>query len=481
MTSNMWRGIALIAGALLAAVVPASAQTGRLDGEQDQQPTKATLAIVNGRIIDGHEGPPLSHGVVLVDGNKIVAVGTTDTLKVPPGAKIIDAGGMTVMPGLIDVHVHMDIIGHTNYAYWHKAYFNRYEDIMAISARQLLMNGVTTVADLSGQPEALIATRKRIESGQIPGPRMRVSMGWISNWPDEEWQNHHRKTFTWNVHSVDEARAAVAKVMNYGADLIKVHGGLTEDQVNVITSEAHKKGLRVTGHTGNRQDVLMRLRTGQDAIEHLGLGSGNQMDPEVLKALLERRTYVVPTLIQSMIQIKALDDPDWIDNQRAKSTTPPAIWADIYRSLAKPSHLQYFGGAARVRSMREQGQKFKQLYDAGVRLLVGTDGGTPLNFQTDATWQEMDLMVQYGVPPMEVLAIATRQNAEYLRMGAQVGTLTAGKLADIIVVDGNPLVSMRDLRNVAVVIKDGQIVKGSAAPAPGPVSERAPARGAGRQ
>jgi imidazolonepropionase-like amidohydrolase len=205
------------------------------------------------------------------------------------------------------------------------------------------------------------------------------------------------------------------------------------------------------------------VNNGQNAIEHLGLASGSTIDPEVLAALRERRTYVVPTLIQSMIQITALEAPDWKDNQRARSTTPPDLWADIYRSLANPQRLQYFGGAARGRSMREQGAKFKQLWDAGVRVLVGTDGGTPLNFQTDATWQEMDLMVRYGVPPMDVIAMATRHNAEYLRMGSELGTITPGKLADIIVVDGNPLLSMRDLRHVAAVVKVGKVYKGQAA------------------
>lgn len=440
----------------------AAAQTPRLDGERDSQPTRATLAIVGGLLIDGHEGPPQPQSVVLIDGTRIVAVGTRDTLKVPPGVKVIDAGGMTVMPGLIDAHVHMDIIGHTNYAYWHRTYLPRYQEIIATSARQLILNGVTTAADLSGQPEALKAARDKVESGQLPGPRMKVSMGWISNWPDEQLERHHRKTFTWNVHTADEARAAARKVIDLGADLIKVHGGLTKDQMVAIADEARKKGLRITGHTGNKQDLLMRISNGQNAIEHLGLGSGSTIDPEVLTALREHRTYVVPTLIQSMIQINALEAPDWKDNQRARSTTPPDLWADIHRSMFNPQRLGYFGGGARARGMREQGAKFKQLWDAGVRVLVGTDGGTPLNFQTDATWQEMDLMVQYGVPPMDVIAMATRHNAEYLRMGSELGTITPGKLADIIVVDGNPLVTMRDLRHVAAVVKDGKVYKGNA-------------------
>ena len=107
--------------------------------------------------------------------------------------------------------------------------------------------------------------------------------------------------------------------------------------------------------------------------------------------------------------------------------------------------------------MQDMGTKLRQLRDAGVRLLVGTDAGTPLNFHTDATWQEMDLMVEYGIPAIEVLATATRRNAEYLGRGDELGTITRGKLADIIIVDGNPLLSMRDLRHVVTVIKGGHV------------------------
>lgn len=467
---------------LVCSITSAAAQSPRLDGERDAQPARATLAIVSGMLIDGHEGPPLDHAVVLIDGSRIAAVGTRDTLKVPTGAKVIDAGGMTVMPGLIDAHVHMDILGHTDYPRWHEVYSSRYQELMAISARQLILSGITTVVDLSGQPEALIATRQKIDGGQIRGPRMKVSMGWISNWPEgapRGLSTAGRDSFTWNVKTAEEARLAALKVINYGADIIKVHSGLTEDQMKAISVEAHKRGLKVTGHVEDRQNLLMRINAGQDAIEHLGLGSGLApiIHPDVVNGLLDRRTYVSPTLIQSMIQVKALDWPDWIDNQRAKSTTPPEIWAEIRRSLEHPERLLYFGGAARARAMREQGAKFKQLWDAGVRILVGTDSGTPFNFHTDALWQEMDLMVRYGAPPMEVIAAASRRNAEYINMGDQLGTITPGKLADIIVVDGNPLLSMRDLRHVVAVIKDGKVIKGTAAePATSDGTKSSPAR-----
>ena len=120
MTFYRWRVVAAVLALSLFALVPhAGGQNPRRygGGDQDPQPAKATLAIVGGMLIDGHEGPPIPHALILIDGNRIVAVGTRDTLKVPPGTKVLDAAGMTVMPGLIDVHVHMDTIGHTDYQY----------------------------------------------------------------------------------------------------------------------------------------------------------------------------------------------------------------------------------------------------------------------------------------------------------------------------------------------------------------------------
>jgi imidazolonepropionase-like amidohydrolase len=460
--------------ALTVALVPWSAwsqTTTRLDGGRDAQPTKATLAIVGGTLIDGHEGTPVHHAVVLVDGNKIAAVGTRDALKVPAGAKVIDARGMTILPGLIDVHVHLDMLGHTSYPRWHQLYSARYPEIMEVAARQLIFQGVTTAADLWGDPESLKATRQKIDRGQIPGPRMKMSMGLLANWGPQgagaSTAGRVDVAMTTQVKTLDATREGTLTAIRHGADFIKVHNGLSGEQVAVVAEEARRRGMWITGHVDDRANLLARIRNGQDAIEHLGLASGNSptIHPEVVQALLDQRTFIVPTLIQSKIQTTTVEWPDWIDNPRARLTTPAEFWREIRESLEHPERLTYFGRAARVRSMDEQGAKFRQLYQAGVRLLAGTDSGTPLNFQTDALVRELDLMVQYGMPPMEVLATATRRNAEYLKMADQVGTVTAGMLADIVVVDGNPLLSMRDLRNVVVVVKDGKILKGAAADA----------------
>ena len=443
----------------LAVASPALAQP--FDGQRDAQPESATLAVVGGLLIDGHEGPPLPGGIVLVDGDRIVAAGSRETLAVPDGAEILDATGMTIMPGLIDVHVHLDILGHSDYQHWHGSHRPNYAAIMEVSARQLLLNGVTTAVDLAGNPDALIATRERVESGALPGPRIVASMGWITHWTDDQVQRHHRRTHTVNVRTVEEARTAARTAIAQGAGILKVHTGLTQAQLQAISTEAERSGLRVTGHVGDRDDLLMRIRSGQDGIEHLYLSAGDSptIHPDIIQGLVDQQTWVVPTMIQTMVQGLAAEWPDRRDNRRARVLTPPDLWADIRRSIENPRRFGYFGGGLRASRFQAMGARLRQLRDAGVRLLVGTDAGTPLNFHTDATWQEMDLMVGFGFPPMEVLVTATRRNAEYLGLGDELGSLTPGKLADIIVVDGNPLLSMRDLRNVVAVVKDGRVYK----------------------
>ncbi len=425
-------------------------------------PEGANLAIVGGTLIDGHGGPPLHGATVLVEGRRILAVGPSAVVKPPPGAEIVDASGMTILPGLIDVHVHLDILGHADYRHWHESYRGRYPEIMAVAARQLVGNGVTTVADLCGDPDALRTTIERIESGDIPGPRVRASMGWIMNWPDDELARHHRRRQLSNVRDPEEARQAARRAIEQGATILKVHTGLSREQLEAISEEARRRGLKVTGHVGDREDLLMRLDAGQNGIEHLYLGGPaetSSIPPEVIQKILDRGAYVIPTNVQTMIQERAVLWPGWKDNPRARASTPGELWSDIRASIDNPERFGYFGGGLRTVRMSVVGSRIRQLWEAGVKLLIGTDAGTPLNFHSDATWQEMDLMAGYGVPPMEVLVMATRHNADYLGMGAEVGTVTPGKLADLIVVDGNPLLSMRDLRNVAVVVKDGKVEK----------------------
>jgi imidazolonepropionase-like amidohydrolase len=475
--SCLVRCVLALSLAFVATTTSGAQQTRRYGGgDRDPQPPKATLAIVGGMLIDGHEGTPVPHAVILIEGNTIVAVGNRDTLRVPAGAKVLDASGMTVMPGLIDTHVHLDTIGHTDYQYWHQTYRSRIQEIYEISAKGMLQFGVTTALDLGAYADDIAAFKKKVDADQVASPRIKITGGFISNFTDEYIKGWHRGYQNANARTVEEARAAALKWIGYNVDVLKAYTGLSGPQVKAISEEAHKRGLWVTGHVEGPENAIARIEAGQDAIEHLGgFSRGGVVPPDVIAAMLKHRTVVVPTLITSAAQLDAVQWPEfWTDNQRVKSTMPPDIWADVRRSLEHPERVQTnFGGYVRWNSAEDAKAVFKQLREAGVTMLVGTDASTPLNFKTDAMWREMDLMVQYGVPPMEVLATATRRNADYMKMGHQVGTITRGKLADIIVIDGNPLVSMRDLRNVVAVVKDGRVHKGTTTPSTTSSNEQA--------
>jgi imidazolonepropionase-like amidohydrolase len=426
---------------------------------QTGAPPKATLAVVGGMLIDGKGGTPLNRSVILIDGKKIVAVGTTDSLKVPTGARVIDVSGHTVMGGLVDVHVHLDFLGHADYVKFHKDYSALGavgERISAISAKQLLMAGVTTAVDLGGAPDTQVRVRDKINRGQLVGPRMKVSAGWLWNTSEEESAKHHRgmEGYLFNVHTPEQASAAILKTLALGADIIKSYSGLTPEQTKIVTDEAHKKGIKVTGHGEGNARILMKIANGQDAIEH-----NVNPDAELLQQLVARRTWIVPTLQQN-VGIEAHRWPIVVDSPRFKMLTPPDLYAYVRDSVLEPDKLPYFRQGMDPERMTPQLANIKRMYDAGVRLLIGTDSGTPINYHTDSTRQQMELMVRAGIPPMNVLRMATRDAAEYLNMSDSLGTIEAGKLADLIAIDGNPIVDMGDLQHVTVVVKEGVQYKG---------------------
>jgi imidazolonepropionase-like amidohydrolase len=413
-----------------------------------------TLAIVGGFLIDGFGGPPLADSVVLVAGDRIVAVGKERELAVPAGARVIDANGYTVMPGLIDVHVHLDILGHGDYPTWHDMVRANYAEVMERSAAQLLAHGVTTARDAGGELRASVQVRDRVARGEIPGPRLLVSGGWIQNWPDEQAARHYRR-FNVNVHSPEEARQAAAALFDGGADFIKAYTGLTLEQMRAITAEAHRRGKRVGAHVYTDEEIRVAVEGGADILDHAGSGHQNPPFAEETLRLMARRQIPIAQSIAHRVTLYPAHVawPERIHDQTLRREL--GRFADpIVASLGSLSSLSYFSQIQM--QMRVAPAATRQLAEAGCRIVMGTDSGTPGYFHSEAVWREAEALVRMaGLTPMETLVASTRLAAQAL--GVNTGIIHPGRLADVILVRGNPLDSMLHLQRVERVIKGGVV------------------------
>ena len=416
----------------------------------------ALLVLAGGRLIDGYGGPPLENSVVVINGNRITAVGQEGTIAIPAGARVIDTNGYTVMPGIMDMHVHLMILGHGDYDHWDATYPSKLRDvIMPISAKELLMAGVTTARDLGAPLDDIVAVKKRINSGEIPGPRLFVSGPFLqkSTTPLEA-------KFRWVVNGPEDARKKVQTIVAGGADIIKMidQDQMTLDEVKAIVDEEHKNGKTVAAHAHRSEEIRQGLRAGVDCFEHTGLATKPAYEDDVIQMIRERNAtlYWCPTLEGLYLFELTKANPERIDDQRLKNDLPPDIYKDVHDSLRDVSRLDYFRLVPRRIPMLPA--KFKQLRDAGVTIITGTDSGIPLNFHFDSTWRELKTMVDLGMPPMDVIRAATYWPAQLLKQ-PDLGTIAAGKLADVIVVDGDPLTDMTSMRHVVHVVKDGKVYK----------------------
>lgn len=446
------RSLAMVGLAgVLAAMALAPAKAARSQPAAGVPPP-ATLAVVGGLLLDGFGGPPASDSVILINGDRIVAVGAEGQLSVPAGVRVIDANGYTVMPGLIDAHVHLDLLGHGDYPAWHDMVRTNYPEVMERAAAQLLARGVTTARDAGGELSASVQTRDRINRREIPGPRLLVSGGWIQNWPDEQARAHYRR-FNVTVHTADEARRAASELFDGGADMIKAYTGLTLVQMRAITDEAHRRGKRVGAHVYTDDEIRIAIEGGVDLLDHAGSGHQNPLYREDTLRLMALRQIPVAQSIAHRVALYPahLEFAERIQDQRLRREL--GRFADpIVSSLRHLPSLSYFGQIQA--QMRVAPAATRQLHAAGVRIIMGTDSGTPGYFHSEAVWREAEALVRMaGMAPAEVIVASTRLAAQAL--GVNAGVIQPGRLADVILVRGNPLENMIYLQNVERVIAAG--------------------------
>ena len=394
-----------------------------------------TIAFLDGPVFVG-DGRILEHATVLVEGERIVKV-QEGNVAIPNDAHKIPLDGRTLLPGFIDCHVHLCLDASSDPMSASLAEPMTISALRAADfARQTVMAGVTSVRDMGGKDGIDIGLKQAIQSGLIPGPRMLVSGRWICMTGGHGWQMGQE------ADGPDELRKAARDQIKAGADIVKLMatGGvmtpavepgseqLTEEELRAGIQEAHKAGKKTATHAMGTQGILNALRAGIDSIEH-----GVYLNEEAVSLMVKRNIPLIPTL-SALYYILTKGVEAGIPRFAVEKTL-----------VVKPFHLES------VRMARE----------AGVRIAMGTDAGTPFNTHGH-NLGELERLVERGFTPMEALEAGTRIASEVLGLESQIGTIDVGKLADLVVVEGNPMDDVGVLLSeeaVHLVMQGGKLVK----------------------
>ncbi len=403
------------------------------------------LVVKAARLFDGTSDTVTRNAVVVIDGKRIVTVGSNAAI--PPNAQVIDLGDATLLPGFIDAHVHLTEESSDN---WYLDFFRHVmrqpaeQALLATTyARKTIDAGFTTVRNVGASNYVDVSLRNAINSGWVVGPRMLVSVYAIGSTGGHGDGDPippargvpQRGPLEGVCNGVAECRAAVRYQIKYGADVIKFmpSGGvlsladpvdapeLSQDEMNAIVEEAHHWGRKVAAHCHGDTAARMAVQAGVDSIEH-----GSFIKPETLAMMREKGVYLVPTVLAG----------DWVMQKIDKF--PPAIAAKGRAAVAARSDM------------------FRNALKAGVKIAFGTDSAvSPHGLNA----REFALMTGLGMLPAAALRSATSVAATLLGVDDRLGTLAAGKLADIVALPGNPLDDIRQTEHVFFVMKEGQVVK----------------------
>jgi imidazolonepropionase-like amidohydrolase len=399
------------------------------------QPASIT-AIVGGRLIDGTGKPAIENSVVILKDGKIAAAGPAASTAVPQGAQIVDAHGKSVLPGLWEMHAHFEQVE------WGPIY---------------LATGVTTARDVGNEREFIVAARDAIAAGQGLGPRLVMAGIMDGSGP-----------FSLGVIRVDtpeQAREQVQKYKAAGFQQIKIYSSVKPEILKVVTAEAHRLGMTVTGHIPFGMNAIQGIEDGMDQINHVEYLTKVMVDPKsqtidpdapnvkkVIKLLLERHIVVDDTLALMEVILHPLDHPISSFEPGILKVAPELREALETMGAPPPKAEQ---SAATFRAMMAT---VRVLHQAGLPIVSGTDQTVP-GFSLD---REIELHVQAGFTPMEAIQSATIVAAQAMGMEKESGTIEAGKSADVILVDGNPLENISDIRKVSAVFAAGKIYQPAA-------------------
>ncbi len=395
---------------------------GDLEAITRQMPLlkSGAYAMVGATIVDGTDRAPIADGVVIVRDGKIEAVGPRATVAIPADLPTVDVAGKTIVPGLWDMHTHVTQVE------WAPVYLGA---------------GVTTVRDMGNEFEFVTALRDSIASRRSLGPRL-LAAGLVDGSGPNAFGVYYANT-------PEEAKAAVAKYHAAGFQQIKIYSLVTPAIVEALCREAHLVGMTVTGHVPNGMTIEQAAAAGMDQIAHLAIRgeAGTDDVNKTIAFLRERKTVIDPT-------------QSWNELLGHAAGTPLSAFQPGAAKIPAPLNRVFSNAgaagidAATARTRLERGLRIvKALHDAGVPVVAGTDEGIPGH----SIHREIELYVEAGLTPLQALQAATIVPARVMKLDAELGTIERGKRADLVVLNANPLESIRNIRSVRWTISDGRV------------------------
>ena len=415
------------------------------------------IALEGATLIDGAGGPPKQDALIIIRNGHIEAIARVNEIPVPGGAERISLVGKTVMPGLIDAHAHVERWATGRYVAW----------------------GVTTVRDLHGASDTVLALRSALNLGSIVGPRMFSAGAMIDGVPP----TYANAT---GISTPDQARRAVDQHAVAGVDYLKVYTKVTPALLRPLLDEAEKLRLPVAAHLG-KTDALTAARAGVVSIEHMsgvvqaatgdqsyanahdsflagwtaeekgwaGLDSGTLA--RTAQALAQTKVTIVPTLVVHDM-LARLDNPILLTRPGMEDVPESAQSVRSVASLLRRTGWRSSDFDAFRRSRRREDQFVREYKRAGGPIAAGSDAANQLLIPGYSLHEEMALLVAAGLTPLEAITAATRRGAQLLRADS-LGMLAPGKVADIVVLNGNPAGNILATRNIALVLIRGRVIR----------------------
>jgi len=410
-----------------------------------------SIYLTGGYLLDITQGKTIPNALVIIEKDTIVYAGPEKEFEKSPDSTVIDCSGKTILPGLFDAHIHLGGASTLGYIY--------IEDTRKLNA--FLYSGVTSVFDLGAVPDLIFSLQEAEKKNQKLSPRI-FAVGPVFTSPKGHG-TEYGVPMSITPTTEKEAREAVRKLIKDKPDHIKIiyekgserFTSLSYELMEAIIDEAHKNNFPVVTHIITFEHARDALKAGTDGLAHMV--TDQEVSQDFLDEMKQRGVYCIPTLavFESFSGGMLAKKED-----RNSPLISKGICREILADLDKKREMPGIKGSLKAWSKTLHFARInaKKMSDFGIKLAVGTDAGNPAVFFGPSVHREMELMVDAGIPPAEVIKAATANAAEILGKGDELGTISKGKLADILVIEGNPLENIQNTQNIFMVIKNGQIL-----------------------